>query len=274
MPSCSAASKWACASLRPLQADRHLGQPRLHPQHQPGVGVAGRGQLLVQGLVGGLQVAGAGLHVGGAALRLQRMGQRHQPRAFGQRLRIARLHHVDGGAPGDRFGRLRVRARRPSPGFAGRRRSRGCIAGCSPCNNQYWALFEAVRRQRLEGGRCIAHVARVALGHGQVEVAPRDFQPQGGVVGAGGQLLAQRVDPAHGRVGGAAGQALDDFVVAGGSEGRGGGEGAGQRQRGGGCGAPCGRRSRHRGRKAGSVTWCRRCGRRHRRAPAGCSRAR
>ena len=60
-------------------------------------------------------------------------------------------------------------------------------------------------RQGSNGGSRIADEAGIALRHRQVEVASRNFNPQGAVAGTRCKLLAQRFHALDGWVAGAAG---------------------------------------------------------------------
>jgi hypothetical protein len=85
--------------------------------------------------------------------------------------------------------------------------------------------------ERLERRGGIAHITRVALGHGQIKVAARNVQAQRGVGRPRSQLQAQAVHPAHRRVC-LVGQRFHDVGIAGGGEGRGVGQGAGREKNG------------------------------------------
>jgi hypothetical protein len=97
-----------------LQPDRHFSEARAQPQRQLRRYGTSLRESGAQRLIRGAQLPGAGLHIRSASLRVQRVGHRHQPRAFGQSFVIVRLHHVDCAAPGGRLGRLPVEF----PGFA------------------------------------------------------------------------------------------------------------------------------------------------------------
>ena len=183
---------------------------------------AGGGQRPSQGLVRrAARLPGAGLHIGGATLGLQWMRQGDQSRAFRQCLRSSRActmwmaaRQAIGSAD------LRDSARRPSARLCRAPAKSWLYCWISPCtaNSRHSPRPTAPaarwprRRSPHSAGRPAPWPGRNSAGRSPGAA---------GVVGSRRQLLAQRIDAAHRRVVGAAGQAFDHLAVAGGGEGSG-----------------------------------------------------
>ena len=197
-----------------------LGQPGQAPQAfgRAGLWVVAQGRAQAGGSRGG--PAGGGIDLRRAGGCAQRRREWRQLAAAGARAFVVGAHHQDRRAPGASLDVVGLGAQ---DGVQIGQRLVEAVVELQQDRAQ-----QAHRRRRiaqpepgLQGGLCLADVARIALGSDLVVVALRQSHGQRQVLWILAQLLAQRVQFAGARIAAAGGHPLQHLGVVGGGVGRG-----------------------------------------------------